>query len=115
MITTSSSSPPKLFESTPSVSVRRPHKEVVNALVELHDGSFVSCSSDKTAKRWLTKNNELQILGIYKGHSEYVWCVIEKDDNTLLTGSFDQTMKFGTQPLASVSTIFRWILQFGVS
>jgi len=67
----------------------------VKALVELSDGSFVSCSSDKTAKRWLSShsNNVLQLLGIYKGHTLNISCAMEKDDNTLLTGSFDETIK----------------------
>ena len=78
---------PQLFEPTPSFTLRNPHDTNVIALMELSDGSFFSCSTD--AKRWVrTNDNNIQLLGTYQGR--YVWCVIEKDDNTLLTGSLDE-------------------------
>lgn len=100
----------QLFESPASASFFRPHEEFVNAnLVELNDGSFVSCSDDKTAKRWLRtggNSNDVQLLGTYKGHTNIVYCAMERDDNTLLTGSFDRTMKvWNTTSCECLSTL----------
>ena len=83
-------------ELTPSFTFCNPHPLFVNALLELNDGSFLSCSLDKTVKRWLrtTNDNEnIQLVGTYQGQEDSVLCVIEKDDNTLITGSFDRTLK----------------------
>ena len=89
---------PQLFEPTPSISFCNPHDRVVAALVELNDDSFLSCSDDNTAKQWLrvtttTTNNNLQLVGTYRGHDEAVLCGMKIDDTTLLTGSLDRTMK----------------------
>ena len=85
----------RVFEPTPSFIVHRPHLSFVNHLLALNDGSILSCSSDKTAKRWMscTKTNNLQLLGTYQGHQNYVLCAIEKDDNLLCTASSDETLK----------------------
>jgi len=67
--------------------------------VTLRDGSFVSCSYDGTAKRWIIsgKNNSngvdvncgtIQLAGTFVGHGKRVTSAIEKDDNndsTLVT------------------------------
>ena len=91
MMTTS---PLQLFEPTPSVTFSNPHADYVNAFVELKDGSFLSCSNDFTAKRWLrTTTNNLELLGTYQGHQNAVCCAMEKDDDTLITGSIDNTLK----------------------
>lgn len=85
-----------LFELTPSVSLRNPHKGFVSSLVELNDGSFLSCPDDYTTKRWLRSHNSdtnLQLLGAYQGNGYYTKCAMEKDDNTFLTGSTDNTIK----------------------
>ena len=84
-----------LFELSPSVTLRNPHESTVISLVELNDGSFLSGSDDVTAKRWLrtTNNNTLELLGTYLGHTCPSLCAIEKDDDTLLTGSFDDTLR----------------------
>ena len=95
MTTTTS---PQLIEPTPFVSLHDPHDFFVHTLVALTDGSFLSCSQDNTTKRWwrpttiTTTNNNLRLLGTYKGHTSSVWCAVEKDDNTLVTGS-DDTLK----------------------
>jgi len=61
-------------------------------------------------KRWLRANSELQLLGTYEGHEADVKCAIEKDNNTLLSGSLDGIIKVGIQPLVSVSALFSWIV-----
>jgi len=39
------------------------------------------------------ENNGLELLGTYQGHLLNVLCVMERDSSTLLTGSWDQTLK----------------------
>jgi len=85
-----------LIESTPYSSLIYSLGVWTLALVELHDGSFVSCSSDKTAKRWAitrTDNKTLQLLGTFLGHTNWVVCAVEKDNDTILTGSLDYRLK----------------------
>jgi len=88
-------------ESTPSLSFPSPHRDWVNVLVVLSDGSLVSCSSDKTVKRWLIdvdrddgQNNEgVRLVGTYVGHQGYVRGAVEIDKNTFLTAAYDATLK----------------------
>jgi len=70
-------------------------------LIALSDGSFIECSKD-TAKRWLlsttttTSNNDtktLDCISTFRGHTSAVWRAVEKDSNTLITLSFDHTLK----------------------
>jgi len=97
-----------VFEPTPYiVSHSLLHTKQIRTLLELEDGSIVSCSLDGTAKRWLllskkspnnsssndtkTANNttddgSVQLLGVYEGHSGAVWGVVEKDYDTIITG-----------------------------
>jgi len=74
------------------------HSFGVNALVELSDGSFVSCSDDGVVKRWLLsmtivttdttsdKASRLQEVSSFVGDYDSVSCGVEKDKNTLITG-----------------------------
>jgi len=76
-----------------------------DAIVVLSDGSFVLCSSDRTAKRWListtttstTNDNNtmtLELVGTFAGHTADVATAVEKrDNNTLITSAFDSTLK----------------------
>jgi len=95
-----------VIDTTPFLTFNSPHRSWVRSLVSLSDGSFVSCSKDQTVRRWMMKtkmpsyssnNNkdriELELVGTFVGHDSYVWCAIEKDRNTLLSGSEDQTLK----------------------
>jgi len=85
-----------LYEPVPSYSLPGPiHDAKVLCLVTLEDDSFVTCSADNTAKRWMrdTTNKTIRLLGTYSGHTKTVIHVIEKDDNTLLTASADETLK----------------------
>jgi len=70
-----------------------PHSGQVRDIVELRDGTLVSCSSDKTAKRWSIShdnsnhnNNDsdydhsgVRLLTTYVGHQSEVMSVAEKD------------------------------------
>lgn len=64
------------------------HASAVRDVIELRDGTLVSCSTDATIRRW-TPNGRL--LNSYNGHS--VDCLMEVDDHTFLSGSLDCTMK----------------------
>jgi len=83
-------------ESTPSVIYSSPQCGMMNALVGLRDGSFVACSSDFTVTRWVIStdsgsgNKTLELVGTYIGHLYEVWCALEMDDNTLITGGNDE-------------------------
>ena len=87
--TMTTTSPQLLFEPTPSASFSNPHKEHVNALVELNDGSFVSCSFDNTAKRWVwttTTTTTFSLLALTKDTNS-PFCVRWKKTTTpFLTG-----------------------------
>jgi len=101
MASVATSRSPLLFESTPYISYPRPHRSYVRVLVELNDGSIVSGSFDESLKRWMRTNNNnyngnsntLTLLGTYYGHRREVVCAMESDDNTLLSGSWDDSIK----------------------
>jgi len=107
-LTTGLQAPRTLYvESTPSLFVDSSHRDKVNELLGLSDGcSFVSCSDDGTIKRWAisTKDNSnsssgtgnyktLELVGTYIGHKSAVCCGLEMDDNTLVTGGYDEVLK----------------------
>lgn len=74
----------------PLISLNGVHTKGVNGLLELNDGTILSCSDDTTIKRWAVGG---QYLRSYLGHSSAVYCLMEVDDNTFLSGSGDKTMK----------------------
>jgi len=112
MTTTTTTKSSLYVESTPLLSCETTAKWV-GGIVVLKDDSLVLCSSDNTARRWMlidqnnnngngndfsndNKNNNnqtLQLLGTFVGHSQNIRGVVEKDDNTIITGSIDKTMK----------------------
>jgi len=99
--TTATSTSTLFVESAPTFSYEAPHESFVRDLLVLSDGSIVSCSSDKTAKRWLIDNTEdnktIRLVGTYLGHTSFVTGVVEiynnDKNNTFLTGSFDKTLR----------------------
>jgi len=110
-VTTTTSGLPPLFNFEPSCTVII--DDVISSrgcqdLVALRDGSFLSCSHDRTTKRWIsypptttttpttTNTNDTSgfvLAGTYKGHTLAVLCAVEKDDDTLITGSSDNTVR----------------------
>ena len=105
------STTPQVFEPTPSISFHKPHDSFVNTLVELNDGSFLSCSSDNTAKRWSrTSTNNLQLLGTYQGH-EFCLRVRWRRTTTLCSlGHYDGTVKVWNTTTCECLKLFRWVL-----
>jgi len=80
-------------EPTPLVSIDSPHLGYVKWLVELGDGSFVSCGEDTRVIRWCITGAEIKLLGTFIGHTCSVWCAVEnRDKMTLITGSGDKTL-----------------------
>jgi len=87
------------------------------ALVELSDGSLVSCSRDNSAKQWMrrpsTHNQEgkkekgtLELIGKFIGHTEGVRCVVRLRNDSILTGSRDGTVKeWNTSSCQCINTI----------
>eukprot|EP01102_Stenamoeba_stenopodia_P009720 TRINITY_DN2878_c0_g1_i1.p1 TRINITY_DN2878_c0_g1~~TRINITY_DN2878_c0_g1_i1.p1 ORF type:complete len:390 (-),score=76.56 TRINITY_DN2878_c0_g1_i1:235-1404(-) len=83
----------------PQSFVSKAHKSFVRRIVPLVDGTIVTCSEDNSAKRWQlifdgTNVTTIQLLNTYEGHTFYVTGVVEIDINTIVTGSYDRTMKF---------------------
>jgi len=78
------------LDSAPAISFLHPHQGLVDALVGLDDGSFVSCSSDCTAKRWLIDSDDaadsdgIRLVGNYSG-GDMIACAAEIDNNTFVT------------------------------
>jgi len=100
------------YESVPSFTLLSAHQYwCYNSLMALEDGTFVSCCNDGTAKRWVRDKdtNTIQLLGTYSGHTGSVQLAIEKENNTLITGSQDKTLKvWNTTTCECLSTHPMW-------
>jgi len=93
----------RFLETTASVvyNEKQPHESLVYGLLELEDGSFVSCSKDTTAKRWLVTSSsdnghsrDLQHIGTYRGHIKPVLTVAENESKrSIVTASIDGILK----------------------
>jgi len=83
------------IEPTPSLTHELLHVDFLRYVTGHSDGSIVTCSDDKTAKRWSysVENKKVEPLQLFSGHEGNVLCAIEKDSNTILTGSLDRTLK----------------------
>jgi len=75
-------------------------QEGVVHIAGLRDGSFITCSSDFTAKRWViatddTSHNKfsLKLAGTFVGHKGRVLCAVQKDDDTIITTSNGYELK----------------------
>jgi len=97
-------SPTLYIEPTPSISLGFSYRYRISSLLSLSDGSFISCSTE--VRRWLLVDEEndsddfdeadfgdrkaLQLIGIFDG---WAAIAVEKDCNTLITGSSNGTLK----------------------
>jgi len=75
----------------PSVTYGDIHKEFVMDIIQLSDGSLLSCSYEGTIKRWSPDNG--QLINVFVGHSETVASLMEIDDNTFRSGSTDTSVR----------------------
>eukprot|EP01102_Stenamoeba_stenopodia_P015286 TRINITY_DN5193_c0_g1_i1.p1 TRINITY_DN5193_c0_g1~~TRINITY_DN5193_c0_g1_i1.p1 ORF type:complete len:462 (-),score=64.88 TRINITY_DN5193_c0_g1_i1:119-1378(-) len=81
----------KQLPRTPSLSVNFPHTSWIRDLIELQDGSLVSCSDDHSIKRWSRGNGRL--LASFVGHEDSVRCLLEVNSQRLMSGSLDKTIR----------------------
>jgi len=114
-------SPIPLFEYKPAFVFNNPHEGWVNDLVELNDGSFISCADDVVANRWSISPNDhnsdsgLQLVASYDADT-FLNCALQMDDETLLTGDDEGLKEWNLSTLEclnSVSTEYStslWIL-----
>jgi len=65
--------------------VSNAHEGYVRLIVPLQDGTIVSCSYDKSVKRWSVKSKGL-LLNTYRGHMSCVRSVAELSDDTFAAG-----------------------------
>eukprot|EP01102_Stenamoeba_stenopodia_P018449 TRINITY_DN676_c0_g1_i1.p1 TRINITY_DN676_c0_g1~~TRINITY_DN676_c0_g1_i1.p1 ORF type:complete len:361 (-),score=69.74 TRINITY_DN676_c0_g1_i1:31-1065(-) len=72
------------LSSFPFVSFQQPHSNWVRDIIQLNDNTLLSCSFDKTVKRW---TQEGHLLNSFLNRSGIVDCVMEVDDNTFISGS----------------------------
>eukprot|EP01102_Stenamoeba_stenopodia_P011627 TRINITY_DN3595_c0_g1_i1.p1 TRINITY_DN3595_c0_g1~~TRINITY_DN3595_c0_g1_i1.p1 ORF type:complete len:359 (-),score=60.04 TRINITY_DN3595_c0_g1_i1:235-1263(-) len=72
-------------------SFNNAHNAQVWDVMELVDGTLVSCSWDHTIKRWSADGHHH--LNSFLGHTDRLRCLMEVDDNTFLSASFDKVMK----------------------
>jgi len=107
-----------IIEPEPYATFERPHEIWVIDLLELRDGSLITCGSDRKAKRWSittastatttstradtpsspSSDSHLQLVGVYEGHCSGVTGVVERynsqrNEYTIITASFDGALK----------------------
>jgi len=83
-------------ESIPSsIYIPYPHYILFDSnIIELTDGSLITCGGE-TLKQWVIPSgtSTLELVGLFVGHTNMVHCVLDKDINTLISGSNDRTLK----------------------
>lgn len=73
----------------PFIAFQNTHSDWVFDVIELKDGTLLSCSRDKMIKQWTVQG---ECLRNFSGHSRDVNCLMEKDDSVLLSGSYDKLL-----------------------
>jgi len=86
------------------------HQERVVADVEvLSDGSLVSCGADNAAVRWFvsmnseTNHHSIRPVSTFVGSKRPVACVVERDEDTFVTGCLEGILKVWDKNAASES------------
>ncbi|CAH1790212.1 unnamed protein product [Owenia fusiformis] len=83
------------------------HENGINCMALSEDGSVLaSGSEDKTARLWSTKSEHCECIGILQGHEDYVNCILI-EDNYVLTGSADKTVRKWDMSTCDCICIFR--------
>jgi len=73
------------------------HKVSVNEILELMDGSLVT-PFETDIMQWMMPSDgqypkRLQPVGTFLGHTQVIRCMLEKDNETLVSGSHDMTLR----------------------
>lgn len=69
------------------------HESGINCMALSEDGSVLATGGeDKTARVWSTKTELCECIGILRGHTEYINCILI-EDCFVLTGSADKTIR----------------------
>jgi len=63
-------------------------------LILLSNGHLASCGNDETVKIWGEKPSNLKCLHTFSGHTSNVYSLCELNSNILVSGSFDNTLRF---------------------
>jgi WD40 repeat protein len=63
---------------------------IFDLLILANRKSLVSCSSDKKIKVW---NNQGKCIITFKGHKNWILCLVELKNGNLASGSLDKTIK----------------------
>ena len=98
-----------LNKENPKGIILSGHTNGIFCILLLEDGNIVSGSCDKNIRIWDIKNinekNKDKCIGILKGHSGYVWSLIQlKDNNKIASGSSDRTIRIWD--LVSLECVF---------
>lgn len=73
----------------PTIQFDGRHNSCVTAIIELTDGTLVSCANDGTIRRWTAQG---QLLNLFLANSSVVSCLMEVNNNMVLTNSDYETM-----------------------
>ena len=69
------------------------HESGINCMALSEDGSVLATGGeDKTARVWSTKTELCECIGILRGHTEYINCILI-EDCFVLSGSADKTIR----------------------
>eukprot|EP01102_Stenamoeba_stenopodia_P000647 TRINITY_DN1060_c0_g1_i24.p1 TRINITY_DN1060_c0_g1~~TRINITY_DN1060_c0_g1_i24.p1 ORF type:complete len:877 (+),score=262.46 TRINITY_DN1060_c0_g1_i24:270-2900(+) len=98
------------FLSPPSLTLPNPHDSGVGDLQELQDGSFITCSLDKTLKVWSRKG---QLLFSFS-HSTKIYQVEELRDRRLVFGDGEGKVQVLDRQTNKVVFTFSDSHQYGV-
>lgn len=69
------------------------HEAGINCMALSEDGSVLATGSeDKTARLWSTRTEYCECIGILRGHTDYINCILI-EDCYVLTGSADRSIR----------------------
>lgn len=80
-----------LLENQCVSSISTGHEGFINQIIETKEGLVISCSEDEIIKVF---NSDLKPIGNINGNTSSVNCLIEIKNNILVSGGFDNTLRF---------------------
>jgi len=73
---------------------------MIFSVIDLCDGTFLTCSADCTAKRWSSTTGEL--LNTFEGHEETVTSAVVLEENIIITGGADSEIRIWNKQTAEL-------------